>query len=144
MPVLPDNPGLTGLMGVTALRIGDPQLAARVFADGSGAALVEMSRQASQQLSGAQLGKLMLETLNRAPAGTAALVIAELAPHSLGQAGVDEALLQKLKDPELGSAIALTFVQWGTDRQLEALDAAASADPSGLAAKRVRSALSTG
>jgi len=143
MPQLANHPGLTGLLGRTALEAGDLKAMTSVFNQGSGAPLVELSRQASQRFSDVELGKLLLDTMDHAPAETAAVLIAELSPRSMGQEGVGDAIIKRLGDPVLGSTAALAVAQWGTDRQLSQLEAIAAKDPTSLATKRARTALST-
>lgn len=143
LPQLVDNPGLTGLLGKTALEAGDLQAMTDVFIHGSSAPLVELSRQASRRFSDAELGKLLLQTMDVAPATTAAVLIAQLSPRSMRREDVGNAIIQKIGDPILGSTAALAVVKWGTDQQLAQLEAVAAGDPSSLTSKRARTALST-
>jgi hypothetical protein len=142
MPLLSVNPGLTALLGKSAMELGDVQAVSEVFIQGGGHELVEISRLAGQRFSNPDLGNILLMTIDAAPASTAALLIAEMAPYSIDQQEVSEALLQKLGDAELGSAAALALGRWGSARQREALAATVAKDPSSLAAKRAQRALS--
>jgi hypothetical protein len=142
MPLLSVNPGLTALLGKSAMELGDVQAVSEVFIQGGGHELVEISRLAGQRFSNPDLGHILLMTVDAAPASTAALLIAEMAPYSIVQQEVSEALLQKLGDAELGSAAALALGRWGSAQQREALAATVAKDPSSLAAKRAQRALS--
>jgi hypothetical protein len=141
MPLLSVNSGLTALLGKSAMELGDVQAVSEVFIQGGGHELVEISRLAGQRFSNPDLGNILLMTIDAAPASTAALLIAEMAPYSIVQQEVSEALLQKLGDAELGSAAALALGRWGSAQQREALAATVAKDPSSLAAKRAQRAL---
>ena len=141
LPQLSGKPHLTGLLGKSAVAIGNRQAVADVLIHGAGYMLVEVTRQASQQFTTAELGDLLLSAIDSASPSTAALVIGVLAPYSIAQLDVSAALMGSLNHPDLGSAAALALAQWGSGEQREVLEAIATQDPLSLAAKRVKAAL---
>ncbi len=102
MPLLASKPELTGLMGALALKTGDLNVMSRVLSQGAGAALVEVSRQASRRLSGADLDQLMLATIDQAPAATTALLAAEMARQGKDKRDGGNQLLEESERPEFG------------------------------------------
>lgn len=141
LPQLAGKPQLTGLLGKSAVATGNREAVAEVLIHGAGHMLVEVARQASQRFSKAELGDLLLATIDSAPVSTTALVIGVLTPFTIAQLEVSAALMDTLNHPHLGSAAALALVQWGTDAQRHALETTAVEDPSSLAAKRIKAAL---
>jgi hypothetical protein len=142
LPLLNEYPELTGLLGKAALQSGDLQSVKSVFAAGKGSSLVELSRQVGRHFSSSDAGDILLSTLEQAPPATAAIVIATLAPYSIQQDSVGEALLSKLDDPALGSTAALSLATWGSEQQIQKLRNVAEKAPSSVAAKRAQTALS--
>ena len=141
LPQLAGKPQLTGLLGKSAVATGNREAVADVLIHGAGHMLVEVARQASQRFSKAELGDLLLATIDSAPVSTTALVIGVLTPYTIAQMDVSAALMDTLNHPDLGSTAALALVQWGTDEQRHALETTAAEDPSSLAAKRIKAAL---
>lgn len=144
MPSLTVKPELIGLLGKTALQLQDKQALSTILIVGGGHMLVELTRQAVKQFSKADLATILQLAIDSAAPSTAAMMIAELAPYTLNEPGVGAALIGKLEHAELGSSAALALVQWGTAKQLKALEIKATQDPSSLLAKRVQTALSLG
>ena len=142
LPKLPETPELTGLLGKSALFLGDSQSIAVVMINGRGHALTEIARQASSHLPSAKLGNLLLEVVGKAPAPTAAMLIAELTPHCIHREFVATALMKMLDHRDLGSTAALALARWGSDEHREALSRLAASGQPGLAPKRAQTALS--
>jgi len=141
LPLLEAYPDLTGLLGKAAIRTRDMRSIAQVIRQGSGHPLVDLSRRLKHGFSSEELAYVLLETLESAPQSTASIVLAELAPFSIHQAGVGDALLDKLDDPVLGSSVALALATWGSAEQRKALQVHADALPDSLASKRINTAL---
>jgi hypothetical protein len=138
LPLLAQLPELTGLLGKMAVQLDNPEAVAQVLIDGAGGSLVEVCRLARQRFTRQDQGKLLLAVIDTAPAATASLAIAELAPGSLMTGQISKALLDMLEHPDLGSAAALALVRWGSHQQRESLRAKMTQSSSGLAARRLR------
>ncbi|HMB60631.1 MAG TPA: hypothetical protein VKN35_12025, partial [Xanthomonadales bacterium] len=93
LPLLAEYPGLTSLLGKAAIVTGNVQSISEVIALGSGYQVVDLSRSLKQGFSSDELAFVLLETLESAPQSNASVVLAELAPFSIQEAGVGETLL---------------------------------------------------
>ena len=142
LPLLTSTPELTGLLGKSAVYLGDGQLVTDVLARGHGPGLLEIIRRAGQHFSKTQVVDVLLLGIGGVPVSTAAMLIAELAPYSIDVPEVSVALMSALEHAELGSTAALALAKWGSQQQREALIAFAASDRASLAAKRVETALS--
>jgi hypothetical protein len=140
LPLLSASSELTGLLGTAAALAGDSRGLAEVLIQGRGPALPAAIRLAGNRLSPEQLGELLINGIDAAPAATAALIIAEFAPQTAVQESIGDALLQTVRHPLLGSGAALALARWGTESQREQLMAMAT-DSSNLTAKRIETAL---
>lgn len=142
LPRLSGPAELTGLLGKSAIYLGDIDIASDILIRGRGHSLTEITRLASRRFVKTELGEILLSGIGAAPASTAAMLIAELAPYCIDLRDISSALMNALEHPELGSTAALSLAQWGSDQQREALRALAARDQSSLAAKRAQTALS--
>ena len=144
LPQLSDTAALTGILGKAAVLLEDSADISAVLINGRGHSLTEIARLAKNKLPDEAVGNILLTVIDAAPASTAAMLIAELAPQSLHYEDVSVRLLQTVSHPELGSTAALVLAQWGSDKQRRSLRQLALADSSSLAAKRIQTALSLG
>jgi len=96
---LKSDPGLTGLMSRVALESGNLQALSDVFVHGTGAALVELSRQASQRLPRASLDSLLQSTAERAPAATTSVLSASISKRDRDKNQGKSSLLHNQIDP---------------------------------------------
>jgi hypothetical protein len=133
-------PALTPLAARAAALERDPAALEHVLAHGAGPAVHWMLSDVAQGAPPDLQRDLLDAALRRARPETTALAIARLYPALAGQPAVDEALLARLGDEDLGAAAALALAGSPSPETRRALEVLA-AEPGGLASRRANLAL---
>ena len=103
------NSSLAEIAARTGLMLGDLPLFSQAVSAGSGPWIVQAFREASEKFGDDENFVLLQYSMERAPPGTAALAMAELAPARLDQHAVADLMFQSLDNPKLGAAAALVL-----------------------------------
>jgi hypothetical protein len=126
---LPGQPELTVVAGKTALLSADSAGFQQVLIHGRGPAIARLLAASAQVFPAWENAEILQAALQSAPAGTAALAIAQLTPVLGDFPEVQALLLDRLSDIELGSAAALALARSATPATKDALaELAASSD----------------
>ena len=133
------NPGLTRLIGTTAVITGDTIAAQQLLINGSGAGLSTALRQLDESLQTSETAALLIYAIEHAPASNASLAIAAWWPRLRHEADIRDLLVDKLADPALGAAAALALAQSPDIQTIKALQDTASGNST--AARRAQMAL---
>ena len=133
------NPGLTRLIGTTAVITGDAFAAQQLLINGRGAGLSTALRQLDESLQTSETAALLIYAIEHAPASNASLAIAAWWPRLRHEADIRDLLVDKLADPALGAAAALALAQSPDIQTIKALQDTASGNST--AARRAQMAL---
>ena len=133
------NPGLTRLIGMTAVITGDNFAAQQLLINGRGAGLSTALRQLDESLQASETAVLLIYAIHNAPAHNASLAIATWWPRLRHEADIRDLLVDKLADPALGAAAALALAQSPDIQTIKALQDTASGNST--AARRAQMAL---
>lgn len=136
----PTHSELAVIASMAGLRLGDTGLFTRSLTWNDHYSRVEMIRLSGEVFQHEDLRIILLDTVKQAPAPTASLVIAELAPALLYRTEVQNLMFELLGDPQLGSSAALVLSNHDSSRTQARLTEMSRGAP-GLAAKRARLAL---
>lgn len=118
----------------------DPEMFILSLSGGGGAEIAGRIRDARLQFDPAGIEAIVLATPRMADAGTASLVLAELAPEIINRPDAADLLFELLSHRELGATAALVLARNGDESVLLRL-AELAAGNAGLAAKRAGLAL---
>lgn len=132
-------PELTPVIGLTAVLTADTFAVRQLLTHGAGAGLSSALGQLGQRLPAAEMEALLRFAIEEAPAGNASLAIAAWWPGLRHVAGVRELLVEKLADPQLGSAAALALARDPDVQTIKVLQQTAKGDS--VAARRAQLAL---
>jgi len=132
-------PELTPVIGLTAVMTADTAAVRQLLTHGAGAGLSAALRQLQQRLGPADMEALLTFAVAEAPAGNASLAIAAWWPGLRHVAAVRDLLLEKLADPQLGSAAALALATDPDVQTIRVLQQTAKGDS--VAARRAQLAL---
>jgi hypothetical protein len=133
------TPGLTPVVGLTAVLTADTLTARQLLLNGRGAGLSSTLRQLGERLGPAETGALLTYAILEAPTGNAALAIAAWWPGLRHEADLRDLLVEMLADPALGSAAALALAQSPDIQTIKVLQDTAGGDS--VAARRAQVAL---
>jgi hypothetical protein len=106
---LPQQPELTGVAARSAALLPDAGLLGDALVKGDGPELAAALRSAAAALDESERAGLLRRLVAEAPAGTAALAIAEWAPGLLHDPAIAGLLFDLLGDPALGATAALAL-----------------------------------
>lgn len=134
------HPELAVIATMAGLRLGDSDLFSSSLEWNDHHGLAEMIRLSREVFRPADLLKILQTAVHQAPAPTASLVIAELAPALLDRTEVVELMIDLLGYPQLGASAALVL-SYGDSPRMHARLTAVSQDATELAAKRAGLAL---
>lgn len=134
-----ENPGLTRLIGTTAVITGDIIAAQQLLISGRGAGLAAALRQLDESLPASETAALLIYAIQNAPASNASLAIATWWPRLRHEADIRDLLVDKLADPALGASAALALAQSPDMQTIKALQDIASGNST--AARRAQMAL---
>ena len=133
------NPGLTRMIGTTAVITGDTFAAQQLLINGRGAGFSTALRQLDESLQASETAALLIYAIEYAPASNASLAIATWWPRLRHEADIRDLLMDKLADPALGAAAALALAQSPDIQTIKALQDTASGNST--AARRAQMAL---
>jgi len=132
-------PELTPLVGLTAVATADSPTVRQLLLHGDGEGLSAALRELDQRLPPLALQGLLTFAVEEAPPVNAALAIAAWWPSMRHVSDLRDLLVEKLADPELGSASALALATDPDIQTIRALQLTAKGDT--VAARRARMAL---
>lgn len=133
------NPGLTRLVGKTAVITGDTTAAQQLLINGRGAGLSAALKQLDENLQATETAALLVYAIQYAPANNASLAIAAWWPRLRHEADIRDLLVDKLADPAIGAAAALALAQSPDIQTIKALQDTAAGNST--AARRAQMAL---
>ena len=134
------HPGSARIATMAGLRIGDPVLFSDSLKSNEHNGLAEMIRASTEVFPPGEQQNILLQAVRHAPASTASLVIAELAPALLDQPLIENLMFELLADLNLGASAALALSKSDSPRHRTRLTQI-SLDEPGLAASRAALAL---
>lgn len=136
---LPDNPALTPLVGLTALRTAEPEAARQLLINGRGAGFAATLNVLGRQLPATDIAALLAFAIERAPSDNASLAIGAWWPLLKHDPAIRDRVLDLLADPGLGSSAALALAKDPDILTIRSLQEIAAGE--GDAARRARMAL---
>ena len=135
------EPDMTILAGRAAVLNADARALEQLVRTGSGPSVSHILRQSTKVLTERQIARLLNTAVQEGSPQTASIAIAELAPALAGLPNHEEALMDLLGDPQLGSSAALALAKSPSTSTLSKLGRMAAADDGSLLASRARLAL---
>ena len=132
-------PGLTPMVGLTAVTTRDPLAIQQLLINGRGAGLSSALRQLDQGLAASETATFLIFAVENAPIGNASLAIAAWWPGLRHVAAIRDLLVDQLADPALGGAAALALAQSPDIQTIRILQDTAAGNT--LAARRAQMAL---
>ncbi|MDX2417270.1 MAG: hypothetical protein QNK19_07405 [Xanthomonadales bacterium] len=132
-------PGLTPMVGLTAVTTRDRFAIQQLLINGRGAGLSSALRQLDQRLPASETASFLIYAVENAPVGNASLAIAAWWPGLRHVAAIRDLLVDELADPALGGAAALALAQSPDIQTIKMLQDTAGGDS--MAARRAQMAL---
>ena len=134
-----EAPGLTPMVGLTAVTTRDQFAIQQLLVNARGAGLSSALRQLDQRLPASETATLLIYAVENAPVGNASLAIAAWWPGLRHVAVIRDLLVDELADPALGGAAALALAQSPDIQTIKILQDTAGGDS--VAARRAQMAL---
>ena len=132
-------PGLTPMVGLTAVTTRNRFAVQQLLINGRGAGLSSAFRQLGQRLPASETATFLIYAVENAPTESASLAIAAWWPGLRHVAAIRDLLVDELADPALGGAAALALAQSPDIQTIKMLQDTAGGDS--VAARRAQMAL---